>query len=149
MRPNRNSTNVNGNRLDQSPSVAFTVSPVYRANLIGDWDWNARVDYRYRGKIYFDLTNTGWLSPRSLVNARTGISRDNLRLDFYVNNLFNDKHLTEAIRGNDPLYGANGPCPPCFTAALPPTLRGGSVLNELRVGMPVKRTFGIAAAYDF
>ena len=145
----RNSTNVNGNRLDQAPSIAFTVSPVYRADLVGDWDWSARVDYRYRGKIYFDLTNTGWLSPRSLVNARTGISRDNLRIDFYVNNLFNDRHLTEAIRGNDAFYGASGACPPCFTAAAPPTFRGGSVLNELRVGLPVKRTFGVAAAYEF
>ena len=145
----RNSTNVNGNRLDQAPSVAFTFSPSYRDNLAGDWDWNARIDYRYRGKIYFDLTNTGWISPRSLVNLRTGVSRDALRLDFYINNLFNDRHLTEAVRGNDTIYGASGACPPCFTAALPPTLRGGSVLNELRVGLPIKRTFGVSAAYEF
>jgi iron complex outermembrane recepter protein len=145
----RNSTAVNGNRLDQAPSIALTVSPSYRANLVGDWDWNARIDYRYRGKIYFDLTNTGWLSPRSLVNARVGVTRESLRIDLYVNNLLNDKHLTEAIRGNDTVYGASGACPPCFTASAPPTLRGGSVLNELRVGLPVKRTIGIAAAYDF
>jgi iron complex outermembrane receptor protein len=147
----RNSTNIDGNRLDQSPSIQFTVSPSYRDNLTGDWDWHARVDYRYRGKVYFDLTNSGWLSPRSLVNARTGISRESLRIDFYVNNLFNDKHLTEAVRGGDTLYSVNPtvPCPPCFTAAAPPGLRGGSILNELRVGLPVKRTFGVAASYAF
>jgi hypothetical protein len=53
------------------------------------------------------------------------------------------------VRGNDVIYGPSGPCPPCFTAAAPPTLRGGSLLNELRVGLPSKRTFGVAARYDF
>lgn len=144
----RNSTNVTGNRLDQSPAWAWTISPSYRANLMGDWEWFARVDYRHRGKIFFDQTNVGWIAARDLFNARMGINQDNLRIELYVNNVFNNKNLTEAVRGNDTVYGVVTPgCPPC--TVVPPNTRGGSVLNELRVGLPVKRTVGITANYDF
>ena len=146
----RNSTNVNGNRMEQSPTWSWTISPTYTANLTGDWEWFARVDYKHRGKVYFDATNVGWLAPRDLFNLRTGVNNDNgLKVEFYINNLFNDLKLSEAVRGNDTIYGVNGACPPCYTAALPPTTNGGSVLNELRIGLPVKRTFGVKASYSF
>jgi len=144
----RNSTNVNGNRLDQSPAWAWTISPSYSDDLVGEWKWFARVDYRHRGKVFFDQTNVGWLASRDLFNGRVGIEGESLKVELYVNNIFNDKKLTEAIRGNDTLYGVVTPgCPPC--TVVQPTLRGGSVLNELRIGLPVKRTFGISAKYDF
>jgi iron complex outermembrane receptor protein len=145
----RNSTNVNGNRLEQAPDWTWTISPSYTDTLVGDWEWFARIDYRHRGKVFFDATNVGWIKARDLVNARIGVSDSRFRLEFYVNNLFNDKKLTEAVRGNDVVYGPSTTCPPCFTAALPPTTRGGSLLNELRVGLPVKRTFGVKANYEF
>ena len=146
----RNSTNVNGNRMEQSPTWSWTISPTYTANLTGDWEWFARVDYKHRGKVYFDATNVGWLAPRDLFNLRTGVNNDSgLKVEFYVNNLFNNLSLTEAVRGNDTIYGVNGACPPCYTAALPPTTNGGSILNELRIGLPVKRTFGLKASYNF
>ncbi len=145
----RNSTNVTGNQMEQAPAWTWSISPQYSAPLVGDWSFFARIDYRHRSKIFFDPTNTGWLNARDLVNARVGVKRDNLRIEAYVNNLTNNKNLTEAVRGNDTLYGVNGACPPCYTAALPPTTRGGSVLNELRVGLPVKQTFGLRATYDF
>ena len=98
--------------------------------------------------MFFDQTNVGWLAARDLFNGRAGIERDSLKIELYVNNIFNDKKLTEAVRGNDTLYGVVTPgCPPC--SVVQPTLRGGSVLNELRIGLPVKRTFGISAKYDF
>jgi iron complex outermembrane recepter protein len=145
----RNSTNVNGNAMEQAPAFTWSISPQYSAPLVGEWSWFARIDYRHRGKVFFDPTNVGWLNARDLVNARAGVTRDNLRIEFYVNNLTNDKTLTEAVRGNDTLYGPSTTCPPCYTAALPVTTRGGSVLNELRIGLPVKQTFGIKASYDF
>jgi iron complex outermembrane receptor protein len=145
----RNSTNVNGNRLEQAPDWSWTISPSYTDHLTGDWDWFARIDYKHRGKVFFDATNVGWLAARDLFNLRAGVSDKRIRIEVYVNNLFNDKKLTEAVRGNDTVYGASTACPPCFTAALPVTTRGGSVLNELRIGLPVKRTFGIKASYQF
>ncbi len=145
----RNSTNVNGNKMEQSPEWTWTLSPSYTDTLTGDWEWFARVDYKHRGKIFFDPTNVGWLAARDLFNLRAGINNKAFRVEFYVNNVFNDKKLTEAVRGNDVVYGTSTACPPCFTAALPVTTRGGSVLNELRLGLPVKRTFGVKASYQF
>ncbi len=145
----RNSTNVNGNQMEQAPAWTWSLSPQYTAPFIGDWSWFVRLDYRHRSKIFFDPTNVGWLNARDLLNARVGFTRDHLRIEAYVNNLTNDKSLTEAVRGNDTLYGTSTTCPPCYTAALPVTTRGGSVLNELRIGLPVKQTFGIKATYDF
>ncbi len=146
----RNSTNVNGNRMEQSPTWAWTISPTFTDTLTGDWEWFARVDYKHRGKVYFDATNVGWLAPRDLFNFRTGVNSGNgLKVELYVNNVFNNLSLSEAVRGNDTVYGVNGPCPPCYTTALPPTTNGGSILNELRIGLPVKRTFGVKASYSF
>ena len=41
---------------------------------------------------------------------------DHLRIEAYINNVTNDKTLTEAVRGNDTLYGTSTACPDFFKA---------------------------------
>src|SRR5205823_6360827 len=85
----RNSTNVNGNRMEQAPEWAWTISPSYTDTLVGDWKLNWRLDYRHRGKVLFDATNVGWIEARDLFNTRVSFSNQNIRLELYVNNILN------------------------------------------------------------
>ena len=144
-----NSTNVTGHVLEQTPEWTWAVSPEYKDHLTEKWDWYARLDYTHRGRIYVDATNVAWLSPRNLFDLRAGLVSGPLSFDFYVKNLFNNKQMDEAVRGGDQVYSASGACPPCYTDAAPQKLLGGAVLNEIRLGLPAPRTFGVKASYDF
>lgn len=136
------SSNVEGNTLDQTPKWAWTVSPAYHNTISGDWDGFARIDYIHRGRIFIDPTNVAYLASRDTFNLRAGVTDKNqgLRLEFYVNNVFDDDKITSAYRGNDVVY----------------RLVGGNVvpgvaltLNELRLGLPQRREVGVRAVKTF
>lgn len=125
-----NDADVSGNRLNGTPEVSWTLSPEYTHALNSDYDWSARLDYRGRGKVYVDPTNRAWIAPVNLLNFRAGISNDTLRIEAFVDNLTDDDNFTEGVRANDVFFS-------------------NSVLNEIRVGLPDKRTFGVSLSYDF
>ena len=125
-----NSANVNGHRLAQAPDWTWSLSPTYTDHLSGDWDWFLRVDYRHRGKIFVDATNVAWLRSLDLVNTHLGVQRDNLKLAFYITNLFDNKNLTDAVYGPEAFYS--------------PTTN-----NEIRIGLPDRRQLGVKASYKF
>jgi iron complex outermembrane receptor protein len=126
----QNNANVAGKRLDGTPEYSWTVSPSYKTEINEDYEWFARLDYTGRSKVYVDPTNHAWIAPSHLFNLRTGISNDNLRIEAFVNNLTNDDTLTEGTRANDVFFS-------------------NSVLNEIRIGLPAKRTYGVSVYYDF
>jgi len=126
----QNNSDVSGNRLNGTPKIAWTLSPSYRHAVNDEYDWFARLDYRGRTKIFVDPTNRAWIAPVNLLNVRAGISNDNLRIEAFVDNLTDDDNITEGQRANDVFFS-------------------NSVLNEIRLGLPDKRTFGLALFYDF
>jgi iron complex outermembrane receptor protein len=145
-----NSTVVTGNQLDQQPKLTISLSPTYKRQIAPGWEGFVRLDYSYRSKIFLDPTNVAWRDGRSLVNLRTGVTRDKLRFELYVNNLFDNDVLSDGSKSSDSYLGPSGACPPCYTAAAPPvTSSGVSVLNAIFLGLPVKRTFGAHLTYDF
>lgn len=121
---------VSGKQLNGSPKLSWTLSPSYKHALNDTFDWFARVDYRGKSKIYVDPTNVAWIGGNHLFNIHAGIDNGNLRLDFFIDNVTDDDTLTEAQRAND-VYFSN------------------SVLNEIRLGLPDKRTYGVTLTYDF
>jgi iron complex outermembrane receptor protein len=147
----RNSTNVSGNTLLWAPKVTFSLSPTYKAELGNGWNWSARLDYLYLGKIYVDHTNSAWIGASQRVNAHLGFAAPkHFNVDFYVKNLFDQDTPQEAGVSSDFAFSPSGACPPCYTAAAPPIENGAqSVLNAIFVGLPIKRTFGVRATYDF
>ncbi len=149
----RNSTVVTGNQLDQVPQWTASLSPQYTGHLIGDWGFTTRLDYRYNSKRYIDPTNVAWIRGRHMFDYHfvANHEQSGFSIDFYVKNLFNDRTFTDAIKGNDLVYSqaAGVACPPCYTAANPAGLAGGAVLNEIRLGLPSKRTFGLKGTYNF
>jgi iron complex outermembrane receptor protein len=127
------SSNVNGKTLAQDPKWTFSVSPQYTDNLIGDWDWHARVDGTYRDRYYIDDTDVAWAAPLLLFDAHIGVSKDKFTIDGYVKNLFNNNTIPEALAGS----GESN------------VIQNNVSQNAIRIGVPDKRTFGIKASYAF
>jgi len=126
----RGSSNVNGNQLERTPKVSWAISPNVRGDLGDTYEWFARLDYRGRSRIFVDPTNVAWISPANLFNLRAGITTDALRIEAFVNNLTNDDHIQEGLRANDVLFS-------------------NSTLNEIRLVLPDKRTYGLTLQYSF
>ncbi len=125
--------NVNGNRLSQSPKWTFSLSPQYTNHLTGDWDWFARVDWTFRDKYFIDNTNVAWTAPLSLVNLRAGIQTDKFKLEGYVNNVFSNMAIPEAVAGS------------CCSDIIGNNFAGSAI----RVGVPSKLVLGAKASYKF
>lgn len=128
----RGTTNVNGNRFPNAPDFAWTLSPSYNNNLVGDWDWFARADWRHRGKYMIDATNVAWLAPRDTFNFRMGINTTTTTLELFVENLTNDQGFVNGVQGND---------------ATSTNLNSNT--NEIRLILPKKRQFGVKAVFNF
>ena len=142
-------SDVSGNQLYQVPKWTWHLSPQWEDRLVGDWDYFVRADYRYRSRLYIDTANVAWIKGRHLVDLRAGVSNGPFSLDFYVRNLLNDKKLPEGLHKNDIAYQPSMACPPCYTDANPPIFATGALLNEIRLGLPQLRTFGLKASYNF
>lgn len=141
----RNSTDVDGNDLDRSPRFKGSFSMTYDRPIAAGIDLTARVDTYFQSKFYVDPTNVAWVGGSRKVNVRIGFTKDEAtRIEFYVNNLFNDDHMREAAKANDSIYG------PGATLTSPPVVSPGvSPLNGIFLGLPVKRTFGIRFSHEF
>jgi iron complex outermembrane recepter protein len=121
-----------GNSLPTAPKYTWALSADYRAELVGDWDWFARVDYSHRGRNFTDFSNIAWVGASDNVNARLGIARDDLRIEAFVNNLTQNRTVAAGLIGID-----------VFTFLVPPNR------NEIRVSPPLPRSIGLRASYSF
>jgi iron complex outermembrane receptor protein len=128
----RRSPDISGNNFWGAPVVKWTFSPVYTAELSGDWEWFASADWKHRGKYYIDGTNLAWLPPSEIFDAHLGIRRGGLSLEAYVLNLLDQREFSQGE------YGADSS-----------SSTGGSIENEIRLGLPKKREFGVKAIYSF
>jgi iron complex outermembrane receptor protein len=147
----QNNANVSGNTFDQTPKISLSLSPTYRRPIgASGWDFNGRVDYLYRGKIYIDTTNLSWVAPRGVVNLKLGVVKGkSIKIEAFANNLFNDDNVTGGARTGDGVYGTNTACPPCYNPALPVPSATALTMNLITLGLPEKRTVGLRASYEF
>jgi len=149
----RNSTNVDGNQLPQRPKTTISVSPTYTRPLVPGWDWYSRLDYFYRSRVFVDPTNVAWIGDSNTVNLRFGVNNDRgLRMEAYVNNLFDNGTLTNGAQNLDGSLTPNPAiaCPPCISSTAQPVAAAAvGNFNVIGVGLPVKRELGIRASYAF
>ena len=152
----QNNTNVAGNRLDQTPRFSGTVSPSYRTEIADGWNLNVRGDLVWRSKYFIDATNRAWAGARAVFNGSIGFSRENLKVDFFVRNLFNNDKITGGAKSSDGLYAPNATCtaanPICYNPAAPLIIAPGipnPALNLIFLALPEKRTFGVRASFEF
>lgn len=98
------------------------------------FDWFIRPDMSYQGKTYTDESNLAWINDYWLVNMRTGIEKNGLRIEAFVRNLFDDDNYRAAASRND------------FSAQ---NLIAGLADQAIFITPPEKRTFGMKAVMEF
>lgn len=150
----QNNSNVSGNRLDQTPKFSGSFSPTYRTAIADGWDFTARADFIYRGKYFVEPTNRVWVGARATVNGSLGFKHDNLKIDFFVRNLFDNDKLVGGSKSSESVYANNAPCtaanPICYNPNAATVISPGvSTLNLIFLALPEKRTFGMRVGFDF
>lgn len=101
-------TNLAGNRVEQTPEWTGSFSSTYRWPIRGGWEMFVRGDAVYRGKIYAGDTNLSVLGDYTIVDARLGFERDDLRVELFAKNLFDEDHWVTASETTDFSRFGNG-----------------------------------------
>jgi iron complex outermembrane receptor protein len=123
----------NGNTLAKSPDLIYSLSSTYRAPLVGNWEWFVRGDLRYQGKMWDSDVNITQSDTFTRLFVRTGVQKDNVSIEFYANNLTNDKSWDYIYRLPD--------------LSLRPLISFS--FQGIGAALPSKREFGIRASYSF
>lgn len=79
-----------GNYLGRVPRWSGTLATTYRGQFGGDWGWYARADALYTGKAWDSDVNAFQTDAYVRVNARVGFTHDDLTIELFSTNLFND-----------------------------------------------------------
>lgn len=93
--------NQKGNEEPWVPNFEGSLSTSFGGSINAAWDWFGRVDFIYRGEYYADYSNLAEGPDYSLTNVRFGAEKDNLRLEFFVRNLFDEDTWKQVGRAVD------------------------------------------------
>ncbi len=131
-------TDISGNEFPFIPDIQYGLAANYADQLPNGWDWFARLDMRHEGEQYMDWFEAGWLPASTKWNFRAGVNPGNLRLEFYVVNLTDDRTPLGAQYEPDRKEVAN------FTGNIGPTNNTG-----LNVALAYPREAGLRFSLDF
>ncbi len=98
IQPYARFTNVEGNAHARFPKYSGSVNAGFEDELANDWEWYVRGDVSYFGKTFVDVDNIVSCSDYFLTNARTGVQRRNLTIEFFARNLFDDDNWAACAR---------------------------------------------------
>ena len=140
-----NVTRFDGNELPRVPDVSAVLASTYRGRINQDWGWFVRGDAIYTGKGWDSEANIVQNDAFTRVNARLGAEKDNLTLEFYVTNLFDNRDWDYVFR--NVYQGSAGsifqPLPAGFG------FPAFGFPQGIVVGVPDKRDFGLRMSYKF
>lgn len=83
-----------GNDLPDTPDYTANVSADYRRPLSDDVDLLLHAGARRQGRIFYDLANLVETRPKTFVDARMGLERGGWTLTTFVQNLTNERFLS-------------------------------------------------------
>lgn len=92
---------VSGNSINRYPEWTGSIASTYTTQLNNTWEGFARADVVYFGKTFPEVDNLAFCDDYITANARVGIEKENLRLEAYVKNVFNDQSWTACQRFSD------------------------------------------------
>lgn len=90
-----------GKDAPRYPNWIGSLSSTYRDSLNNDWDWYVGGDVSYKGKIWLEFSNLSQIDDYFLANARIGFEKEDLRVELFVRNLFDDDTWINGSRGVD------------------------------------------------
>ncbi len=118
-----------GNVKSRSPETQASLSGTYQARLNDVYDWFTRLDFIHTGSRYATDANLLETGDANRFNLRVGIENENLRLEAYGENLFEDRTFTNyQLLLDFSQFGLN---------------------RVITAGLPDDRTFGVRAVYTF
>ena len=140
--PNFGAVQWKGNALQRQPKWTGNLNSTYRGAL-GDsgWDWSVRGEVNYTGKAWDSTANIVQTDDFYRVNARIGFEKDNLGVELFVTNLFNDNTWDFAYRTTtvNPLNSTSTILP----------LGNAGVFMGFALLAPEKREVGLRLKYKF
>ena len=131
-----------GNEFARQPRVTGTLNSTYRGALNSDWKWSVRGDMTYTGSTWDTIANIVKSDAYYRVNARIGLQRDNLAIELFVTNLFDDDTWNYVSR-----TVVNDAANQSVNSILP--LGNASFQSGFAVEAPDKRDIGLRVSYSF
>ncbi len=105
---------IQGKTLQHSPNDQADIGVQYSDTFASDFKWYVRADATYQSKEYEDEENLSWVSSRTLVNLRAGLSHGPWSIDAWVKNLGDLHYVSSAFV----LTGTNGAGSSAYTPFL-------------------------------
>lgn len=140
-----NVTRFDGNHLARVPEFSGSLASTYRGRINSDWQWFVRGDLTYTGKGWDSEANIVQNDPYSRVNARIGAEKNDLTVELYATNLFDNRDWDYIFRN---VYQGS---PGAIFQSLP-TGFGFPAFGfpqGIVVGVPDRRDFGVRVRYKF
>jgi iron complex outermembrane receptor protein len=91
------SWDASGQTMPRSPKHSGTIGVGFLLPVFGNWEFNARADYVYRGSSYTSEVNLAETGATNRISLRTGFRNDRWDFSIWMNNATNDDTLM-AIR---------------------------------------------------
>ena len=91
------STAVGGNTLPRTPQTQVSAGLEWNSKFGDDFEYFLRGDVTYQSKMQLEEMNIAQLPPRTLVNLRAGVGRDNWTLDVWGRNVFDETYIANSF----------------------------------------------------
>ncbi len=94
-------SNMRGNQQPRFPEWSGNFTSTYNVELSNDWDMSLRGDVIYFGEAFVDESNLAFTEDYFLVNARAGVSKDNIRWEVFAENILGEDAYAAGARWTD------------------------------------------------
>lgn len=97
-------SDVTGYSVPRVPKWSGNLTSTYEFDINGRWSGFVRGDVNYFGRTYTDERNLAYTDDYFLTDLRAGVRTDNLRLELFVNNLFDEDAWLSGARFSDTAF---------------------------------------------
>jgi iron complex outermembrane receptor protein len=133
-----------GNDIPKQPDRTATLSSGYRGRISDNWSWSVRGEAAYTGRMWESEANIAQTDAYTRVNARFGLQSENVDIEIYGRNIFDDDSWTYLSRSTSLAEPGALLLVPYPTATSPLT-----TVQGLMATPPDRREFGVRVNYRF
>ena len=121
-------TGGNGNEVENSPEYTASLVATYRGKMNSTFDWFVGGESFFTSGYWVEDSNILKTNSRNIVNLRSGIESDALRVEAYVKNVFNNDEYPSVSTTLD---------------------RFANLVRTPMASLPDKRRWGIRTKFSF